>query len=124
VGRTASAAGIEPHTPRRRCLGCGRRADKSALVRFTAAHGGPGEGSARRDATAPRRLVRDDRARLGGRGLYVCPDPGCFARASERRAFRRAARLPEGVGLEIAPALGEALAGSGPAADALSGERG
>jgi hypothetical protein len=83
--------------PVRRCLGCGVRAPKELLARFTVV---PGQDGAR--------LARDDRGRLGGRGLYVCRVPECFDRASARRAFQRGARL-RGASLAVDPALGQAL---------------
>jgi predicted RNA-binding protein YlxR (DUF448 family) len=52
--------------------------------------------------------VRDDRGRLGGRGLYVCATFECFDRAVQRRSFSRAARL-QGEGLVIEPNLGSDL---------------
>lgn len=87
--------------PERRCLGCGTRAEKGALARFAAVRG-PGAGHD---------LVRDDRSRLGGRGLYVCPREECFDRAVKRRAFARGARLTGG--LRTDPGLRAALTGDG-----------
>ena len=52
-------------------------------------------------------LVRDDLARLGGRGLYVCRRRECFERAVARRGFRRGSRV-EGQ-LTIDPAFGPAI---------------
>jgi predicted RNA-binding protein YlxR (DUF448 family) len=52
-------------------------------------------------------LVRDDAARLGGRGLYVCRTKECFERAVARRSFHRGARV--GGELTIDPALGPAV---------------
>jgi predicted RNA-binding protein YlxR (DUF448 family) len=49
-------------------------------------------------------LVRDDAARLGGRGLYVCRSEECFGKAVARRGFQRGARL--GGELTIDPELG------------------
>ena len=80
------------HVPERRCLGCGARLAKPDLARFTAARRGEGHV-----------LLRDDAARLGGRGLYVCRRPECFARAASRRAFQRGARITGE--LTIDPAL-------------------
>lgn len=86
------------HVPERRCLGCGTRAPKSALARFVAAATPDG-----------RRLVRDDRGRQHGRGLYVCPTRECFTRAVERKAFQRGAKLG-GEPLAVDPALSNELA--------------
>jgi predicted RNA-binding protein YlxR (DUF448 family) len=89
---------VRRHVPERRCLGCGRRAPKPALVRFVAVHSDDGG----------RELVRDDAARMPGRGLYVCADRGCFARAVDRGAFRRGARLT-GEPLRVDAALADAI---------------
>jgi uncharacterized protein len=70
------------HIPERRCLGCGVRAPKASLARFTAVAGEDGPV-----------LMRDDGALLGGRGLYVCRQAECFERAAARRAFARAGRI-------------------------------
>ena len=51
--------------------------------------------------------MRDDPARLGGRGLYVCRRRECFERAVARRGFQRGARVAGE--LTIDPALGSAI---------------
>ena len=56
--------------PVRTCVGCGRRAAQSTLVRFAAVDG---------------RVQRG--RRLSGRGAYVCRSRACFAQARSRRAF-------------------------------------
>jgi predicted RNA-binding protein YlxR (DUF448 family) len=84
------------HVPERRCLGCGERRAKPALARFVAAPRDRGH-----------ELVRDDAARLGGRGLYVCRRVECFTRAVARRGFQRGARVRGE--LTIDPALGAAV---------------
>jgi predicted RNA-binding protein YlxR (DUF448 family) len=61
--------------PVRTCVGCGRKAPQSELLRFVA-----------RDGTlAPGR-------RLPGRGAYTCRRLACFERAASRRAFARVLR--------------------------------
>ena len=72
------------------------RRDKPELARFVAAPAAEGHA-----------LVRDDPARLGGRGMYVCRRRECFERAVARRGFRRGSRV-EGE-LTIDPALGRAI---------------
>ena len=61
--------------PTRSCIGCGRKALQSELLRFVA---------------------RDDRLVLGakdpGRGAYTCRRLSCFERAVARRAFNRTLR--------------------------------
>ena len=86
------------HTPERLCVACRRRAAQSELARFVA-----------RPVAGGYRLTRGAAPRTG-RGVYVCADTDCFARARERRAFHRAARLPAGARLLIdeglAPQMG------------------
>ena len=79
--------------PERRCLACGTRRVKADLARFVAV-----------PAEAGHALVRDDRSRSPGRGLYVCRTKECFDRAVARRAFQRGARLHGE--LRIDPELG------------------
>ena len=92
-----------PHVPERRCLGCGVRAPKGDLARFAVLAGEDGSGKV---------LVRDDRSRHGGRGLYVCRQEECFTRAVKRNAFARGARLG-GARIQVDPALGSALGREG-----------
>lgn len=56
-------------------MGCGRRAQKHELVRFTEVDG-----------------VLSRATTSSGRGAYTCPSVGCFARAIERHAFARSFR--------------------------------
>ena len=58
--------------PIRSCVGCGRKAPQSELIRFVAERGWlvPGE-------------------RKPGRGAYTCRRLSCFERAVARRAFNR-----------------------------------
>jgi predicted RNA-binding protein YlxR (DUF448 family) len=63
------------HTPIRTCVGCGRKAPQSELLRF----------SARDGALVPA-------SHSGGRGAYTCPRLACFERAASRRAFNRTLR--------------------------------
>ena len=61
--------------PIRSCIGCGRKAPQSELLRFVAQHG---------------RLVPG--ANQAGRGAYTCRRLACFERAVARRAFNRTLR--------------------------------
>ena len=71
--------------PLRTCVGCGRRAPKHALVRFTEVDG-----------------VLSVGATSGGRGAYTCRDLTCFERATTGRAFARALRRAVRVEPELA----------------------
>jgi predicted RNA-binding protein YlxR (DUF448 family) len=88
-------------SPRRRCVGCGRIAPKSELLRIVAAE------PAAPDAQAY--AIADPGARMPGRGAYLCRDAGaacpadeCLALATRRggipRALRRA--IPGGLVLD------------------------
>jgi len=61
--------------PIRSCVGCGRKAPQSRLLRFAAPAGHlvPGTG-------------------IPGRGAYTCRRLACFERAVSRRAFNRTLR--------------------------------
>jgi uncharacterized protein len=61
--------------PTRSCIGCGRKALQSELLRFVARDG---------------RLVQG--ANDPGRGAYTCRRLSCFERAVARRAFNRTLR--------------------------------
>ena len=63
------------HVPTRTCAGCGRKAPKTELIRFTA-----------RDGV----LVAGDEG--SGRGVYTCRRLSCFERAAARRGFNRTLR--------------------------------
>jgi hypothetical protein len=58
--------------PIRSCVGCGRKAPQSELLRFVAKDG---------------RLVAGEEE--PGRGAYTCRRLSCFERAVSRRAFNR-----------------------------------
>jgi uncharacterized protein len=70
--------------PIRSCVGCGRKAPQSELLRFVAEEG---------------RLVPG--AGKPGRGAYTCPRLPCFERAVARRAFNRTLRRT----VQVEPAL-------------------
>ena len=63
------------HTPIRTCVGCGRKAPQTELVRFVAKDGALAHGR-----------------REPGRGAYTCRRLACFERAASRRAFARVLR--------------------------------
>jgi predicted RNA-binding protein YlxR (DUF448 family) len=76
--------------PRRSCVGCGRVADKSELVRLVARRAAPDGGAI---------AVLDERGTLPGRGAYLCRAPAgalpahdCLARALRRGAVSRTLR--------------------------------
>ena len=88
----------------RTCVGCGREALKSELLRFALA-GDDGAGS--------RRAVLDCDARLDGRGAYLCraaeggrPRTECLAAAIKRSAFARALRAKVALDPKLVESVG------------------
>ena len=75
--------------PMRQCLGCREMKPKPELIRVVRSPEGE--------------LSLDFRGKKPGRGAYLCPDPGCLARAKKSRAIERA--LSAQVGPEVWEAL-------------------
>jgi uncharacterized protein len=77
--------------PRRRCVGCGRIAPKSELLRIAIVD---------EDGEAARRAVLDRAGTMPGRGAYLCrrartggePASACLALAARRGGIARALR--------------------------------
>jgi predicted RNA-binding protein YlxR (DUF448 family) len=81
--------------PRRRCVGCGRIAPKSELLRIAVADHARAGGR----AAASRRAIADRDGTMPGRGAYLCrgvdpelPAADCLARATRRGGITRALR--------------------------------
>ena len=72
--------------PLRTCVGCGRKAPKRELVRYTAVDGV---------------LQPDPAGRAPGRGAYTCPRPACLEQAARRRSFTRVLRTAVQVPLDL-----------------------
>jgi uncharacterized protein len=92
------------HVPRRRCVGCGRVAPKSELLRVAAA-------PARDGARA--RAVLDPRATMSGRGAYLCMGPlagepasACLALAVRRNGIARALRCAVSIDRKLVESVG------------------
>ena len=71
--------------PIRSCVGCGRKAPQSELLRFVAKDGALVSGAGK-----------------PGRGAYTCRRLSCFERALARRAFNRTLRRNVRVEPELA----------------------
>jgi predicted RNA-binding protein YlxR (DUF448 family) len=89
--------------PRRRCVGCGRIAPKSELLRIALADHGD----------APRRAVPDRDGVMPGRGAYLCWEPlsgqpatACLARAGRRGGIARALRAGVRIDTELIESMG------------------
>jgi predicted RNA-binding protein YlxR (DUF448 family) len=94
--------------PRRRCVGCGRVAPKTELLRLAVSERRSFEESGDR----LRRAVLDRAATMPGRGAYLCPagaagEPAadCLERATRRGALARALRCA----VKIDPKLLESI---------------
>lgn len=84
--------------PRRRCVGCGRIAPKSELLRIAATEQQSADGGGR----TARIAVADRDGTMPGRGAYLCslgspdaptlPDAACLERATRRGGIARALR--------------------------------
>ena len=99
--------------PQRRCVGCGRIAPKSELVRLAVPDPrSPGECDGH-----PRHAMLDTAGTMPGRGAYLCRDTGvggpaadCEARAIRRGGLARALRQPiSGRSVEMNPELLESI---------------
>ena len=62
--------------PIRQCLGCREHKPKPELIRVVRSPQGE--------------VSLDFKGKKPGRGAYVCPDPGCLAKARKSRALERA----------------------------------
>ena len=60
--------------PMRRCVGCMESKSKSSLIRIACYEG---------------KVSIDPAGKAKGRGVYVCPDMECMAKAKKKRAFQR-----------------------------------
>lgn len=83
--------------PLRRCAGCGEQKEKRALVRVVRTP----EGS----------VILDQTGKANGRGVYLCPDPACLAKAKKTKRLERGLELP--VPEELWQALEEIAHGDG-----------
>ena len=61
-------------TPMRKCVGCTLSRPKRELVRIAAYEG---------------RVFIDPTGKAKGRGVYLCPDKECMAKAAKRKAIGR-----------------------------------
>jgi predicted RNA-binding protein YlxR (DUF448 family) len=85
------------HIPERQCLGCREMKPKAELVRVVRSPEGT--------------VSLDLRGKAPGRGAYICPSADCLKKAQRSKALSRS------LGVEIPPAIFEALAAQMEAAD-------
>ena len=61
--------------PMRRCVGCMESKPKKELIRIV--------------YTTEGQLTLDSTGKINGRGVYLCPDPSCIAKAKKKNAIGR-----------------------------------
>jgi predicted RNA-binding protein YlxR (DUF448 family) len=86
-------------SPRRRCVGCGRIAPRSELIRIAVAEDGDGHA---------KRAVLDPTCTMEGRGAYLCrsmngrePAADCLTLATRRGRIARALRCGVAIDEEL-----------------------
>lgn len=81
--------------PMRTCIGCGVCKEKRELIRIVHTKDG--------------QILIDRTGRVGGRGAYLCDDPGCLEKALRRGSISRAfgVPVPEETVRELRKAFGE-----------------
>lgn len=77
--KTAGAKGIKK-MPMRKCVGCMESKPKKELIRIAGYEG---------------QVCLDPTGKAKGRGVYLCPNGQCFAKAKKKRALSRS------LGMEI-----------------------
>ena len=65
----------DKRVPMRRCIGCMESKPQSDMVRFTLQD----------DET----IIRDEKRRENGRGVYLCKNTECISKARKSKAFNR-----------------------------------
>jgi len=102
-------------SPRRRCVGCGRIAAKSELLRIAVAASREGRaGSESRRGERIALAVLDRAGTMPGRGAYLCRAPAagvpagsCLVAATRRGAIARALRCAVRVDPELVESMGQ-----------------
>ena len=83
--------------PERKCMGCNEKKPKKELIRIV--------------RTPDGEILLDDKGKISGRGVYICPSAECFAKSKKAKRFERSleVEIPE----EVYEALEKKLAESG-----------
>ena len=79
--------------PARKCMGCNEKKPKKELIRLV--------------RTPDGEILLDDKGKISGRGVYICPSKDCFIKAKKAKRFERSleVEIPE----ELYTALEEKL---------------
>lgn len=75
--------------PMRKCMGCNESKPKRELIRIVREPDG--------------KITLDERGKISGRGVYICPDRNCLAKV------KKTGRLGRSLEVEIPEAIYEAL---------------
>ena len=71
--------------PMRKCMGCNETKPKKELIRIVREPDG--------------KITLDERGKVSGRGVYICPDINCFAKVKKTGRLARCleAEIPDGI---------------------------
>ena len=88
-------------------MGCGEKRPKKELIRVV--------------RTPEGAICMDDKDKLSGRGVYICPNPACLEKARKAKRFERSLEtaIPDEVYEALAARLAE-IAASGASAEVES----
>ena len=71
--------------PERKCMGCNEKKPKKELIRIV--------------RTPDGQILLDDKGKISGRGVYICPRKDCFVKSKKAGRFERnlEVEIPEDV---------------------------
>ena len=71
--------------PERKCMGCNEKRPKKELIRVV--------------RTPEGEILLDDKGKVSGRGVYICPKMDCFIKSKKTKRFERSleVEIPEEV---------------------------
>ena len=61
--------------PERKCMGCNEKRPKKELIRIV--------------RTPEGEILLDDKGKISGRGVYICPKKDCFVKSRKAKRFER-----------------------------------
>ena len=61
--------------PERKCMGCNEKRPKKELIRIV--------------RTPEGEILLDDKGKISGRGVYICPKKECFVKSRKAKRFER-----------------------------------
>lgn len=65
--------------PERKCMGCNEKRPKKELIRIV--------------RTPEGEILLDDKGKISGRGVYICPKKDCFVKSRKAKRFERSLEL-------------------------------